>query len=133
MQRFRTAGDTHGAVEEATLLEPIGRGVDLLGMKYWKFRQKGITVMAVGVEGILAVGRILPYRIGKKFVLRLSRPIAMLFRPSGIFANHLLQEDDVGVNRADRFAKAVQDEPSIVPGKAFVNIDGYYAQFPHAD
>jgi hypothetical protein len=52
---------------------------------------------------------------------------------SGILTNHLLQEDYIGVNRSDRFAKAVQDEPSISPGKAFVNIDGYYTQFPHAD
>jgi hypothetical protein len=56
----------------------------------------------------------------------------MLFGPSGILPNNLLQEDDIGVNRADRLAKAVQDEPSISPGKTFVNIDGYYAQFPHA-
>jgi hypothetical protein len=27
----------------------------------------------------------------------------------------------------------VQDEPSISPGKAFVNVDGYYSQLSHAD
>jgi len=57
----------------------------------------------------------------------------MLFGPSGILSNNLLQKDDIGVHRAKRFAKAVQNEPSISPRKAFVNIDGYYAQFPHAD
>jgi hypothetical protein len=57
----------------------------------------------------------------------------MLFGPSGILSNNLLQKDDIGVHRAERFAKAVQNEPSISPRKAFVNIDGYYAQFPHAD
>jgi hypothetical protein len=61
MQRLRAAGDTHGAVKETTLLESIGRGVDLFGMEDWKFRQDGIAVMAVGVKGILAIGRILPY------------------------------------------------------------------------
>jgi hypothetical protein len=63
----------------------------------------------------------------------LSGPITILFGPSETLTNHLLQEDDIGVYRAERFAKAVQDEPPVSPGKAFVNIDGYYAQFPHAD
>jgi hypothetical protein len=57
----------------------------------------------------------------------------MLLRPSGIFTNHLLQKDDVGFHRANRLSKAVQDEPSVSPGEAFVDIHGYYAQFPHAD
>jgi hypothetical protein len=50
----------------------------------------------------------------------------MLLGPSGILADHLLQEDDIGVNRADRFAKAVQDKPSVPPRETLVNIDGYY-------
>jgi hypothetical protein len=62
----------------------------------------------------------------------LGGPIAILCGASRILTNHLLQEDYIGVNRANRFAKAVQDEPSISPGKAFVNIDGYDTQFPHA-
>jgi hypothetical protein len=61
MQRISTAGNAHGAVKETTLLKAIGRGVYLLGMKDWKFRQEGIAMMAVGVEGIFAIGRILPY------------------------------------------------------------------------
>jgi hypothetical protein len=69
MQRTRAARNTHGAVKETTLLESIGRGVDLLGVKDWKLRQDGIAVMALGVECILAIARILPYGVGKEFVL----------------------------------------------------------------
>jgi hypothetical protein len=57
----------------------------------------------------------------------------MLLGPSCIFANYLLQKDDISVHRADRFTKAVQDEPSISPGKTLVNVDGYYSQLSHAD
>jgi hypothetical protein len=57
----------------------------------------------------------------------------MLLRPSGILADDLLQKDYISVHRADRLTKAVQDEPSISPGKAFVNVDGYYSQLSHAD
>jgi hypothetical protein len=53
--------------------------------------------------------------------------------PGGALTNHLQQEDDIGVHRADRFAKAVQDNPPVPPGKTFVNIDGYQTQFLHAD
>jgi hypothetical protein len=53
--------------------------------------------------------------------------------PSPILSNLLIGKDDVGFYRSDRSAKAVQDKPSASPAEAFVNIDGYYAKFAHAD
>jgi hypothetical protein len=63
----------------------------------------------------------------------LERANWMLLGPRRILANHLLQKNDISVHRADRLTKAVQDEPSISPGKTFVNVDGYYSQLSHAD
>jgi phage gp36-like protein len=84
-------------------------------------------MMTIRIESILAVRKVAPHRICQEFVLRLARPIAVLRRPCGVFANYLLQKDDVGINRSERLAKAVQNELSVVPGKAFVNIDGNQA------
>jgi hypothetical protein len=113
MQRIHVFRDVDGAVKKAALLEATGRGVDLLGMQDGEFRQDGIAMMAVGVERISPMGRIAPHRIGKVFVLRAKGPMMISFGPGGARTNHLLQEDDIGVNRADRFAEAVQGNPAV--------------------
>ena len=79
-------------------------------------------MMAVGIEGVLPIRRIAAYRIGEKLVLRPGRPIMILFGPRRARTNHFLQEDDIGVNRVDRFAQAVQDNPPVPPGKPLVNV-----------
>ncbi len=80
-------------------------------------------MMAVRIQCILAIGNMAPYGIGKKFVLRLIRPVGVLLRMCEIFTNHFLQKDNISVNGADRFTKPMKDKASVAPGETFMDID----------
>jgi hypothetical protein len=59
-------------------------------------RQHRVAVMAMPVDGVLAVGDLAPHRVGDEFVLRLARPFVVAERVPIVRADHFLQEQNVG-------------------------------------
>ena len=97
MQRVPAIGQVHRTIQEPALFHPVGGGIDLFGMNNGKPGQDGIPVMAVRIQGVLAIGMVGPDGIGQLFVLCLIRPVMVAGRLAGILTDHLLQENHIGM------------------------------------
>ena len=80
-------------------LEADARDVLVFARDDREARQDGVAVVAVVVDGVAPVGELAPHRVGEELVLRLGGPVLEARVPL-VLALHLLQEHDVGVERA---------------------------------
>ncbi|MNU10020.1 hypothetical protein D3C72_2569390 [compost metagenome] len=63
MQQTAAFGAGDGHVEIAVFADRV-------------FRQQGIAMMAVGVHGVAAIGKVAPHAVSEELVLRGLRPVA---------------------------------------------------------
>jgi len=73
----------------------------------------------------------LPKRVGQVFVLRLRGPSVMAAGVSGVLAEHLLQQHDIGPHAADRVAQLGQDESAPPDIQAHVDVEAKHAELRH--
>src|SRR4030095_8699124 len=85
------------AVKHPAALEGMRRNVEILLADDREARQHRVAVMAMPVDRGLAVGDLMPDRVGDELVLRLRRPVVMSRRMALVNADDFLQEKDVGV------------------------------------
>src|SRR5438132_6164835 len=122
MKRRQPTLELHDAVQQTAAFKGVRRDVLVSLGDDGESRQHRITVVAMAIDRVLAVGYLLPHRPSDEFVLRLERPIAISPGVPAMNALHLLQKQDVR-------GKAMQLVPQLMnhhaPGqvrKAFVNI-----------
>ncbi|CFP54525.1 Uncharacterised protein [Bordetella pertussis] len=86
--------------------------------------QYGVAMVAIGVDGVAAIGIGAPQGVGQELVLRDRRPARVARRVPLVFAQHFLQEHEIRPCLAQGLAQFVQDETAVEAGEAFVCIDG---------
>ncbi|MNK78577.1 hypothetical protein D3C87_982140 [compost metagenome] len=115
--------DVEHTVQQSTALGAGDRHVEVAVFTDRVFRQQGIAMVAVGVNGIAPVGEIAPHAVGEKFVLRGLWPFVVAVRMPFVFTHHFLQKHQIGRGAAHRFAQLRQDESPVKRGEAFVGVD----------
>ena len=131
MHRALDAGDADFAVQQAAALEAVVGDV-LVGLgQDGVARQDRVAVVAVVVDGVAAVGRLLPHIAGQELVLGLARPVGVALGMAQVHALDLLQEHHVGPQQAQPVAQVVDGEPPVELGEALVDVVGADAQGGH--
>ena len=95
MQVLRAAGELDLAMQQPAVLEHVRRNVLVLLRDDRKARQDGVAVMPLAIDGVAAIGHLLPHGVRDEFVLRLARPVDVAAGVAVVGALHLLQEQDV--------------------------------------
>jgi len=119
------------AMQQAAALGAGDRHVEVAVLDDRVFRQQGVAVVAVGVYGIAAVGEVAPHAVSEKFVLGRLRPAGVARGMAIVAAEHLLQEHDVGLGTAHRFAQFRQDKAPVEGREALVGVDRQHPQPVH--
>ena len=96
-----------------------------------EFRQQRIAVIARRVHRIASVGELRPQRIGKEFVLRHCRPVAVAPGMMFVGAVDFLQKHHIGGYAAHRFTQFRQDETPVQRGKTLVRVDRQHGEAAH--
>ena len=110
MQQTAPFGTCDGHIEIARSLDRV-------------FGQQGITVMAVWVHGVAAVGEVAPHAVGEKLVLRGCWPVFVARCVFVMLTQHFLQEHQVGTGTAHCLAQLGEDKATVEDGKSLVRID----------
>src|SRR6267142_1118817 len=129
MQRRGRAGNVDLAVQEAAALAPVERDVLVLGPADRVTAEDRVAVMAVRVDGVAPVGEVGPHLLREKFVLGLGRPVLEAHRVAAVLSLHLLQENDVGAERAQALAQLVDHQAAIKLRETLVDVVGRDVQF----
>src|SRR5690606_30125662 len=69
----------------------------------------GVAVMPVRINGVASISEFRPDGIGKKFILTGGRPFGQTACMTVMSAEHLLQEDDIGLRGPNGFAELMKD------------------------
>jgi len=112
------------AMQQAAALQAVRRDVLVLGAQYRVAAEDGVAVVAVVVHGVAPVGVVAPDLVGEKLVLRLLGPVGEARGVAAVLPLHFLQEDDVGVERAQMVAQLVHHHSAVEVGKALVDVVG---------
>lgn len=86
------------------------------------FAEDGIAVVAGFIDGVLAIGVMLPDLVGEKFELTVIRPVVKPVVGDGTFAVYLLQKEHVGINITQRFLYIMQDKAAITDAESFMDV-----------
>jgi len=111
-------------MQEAAPLAAVARDVLVLGAQDRIAAQDGVAVMAVVVDGIAAVGDVVPNLVGEEIVLRFVGPVVEARGVAAVLPQHLLQEDDVRVERAQTVAQLVDHHAAVELREALVDVVG---------
>ena len=123
----------HRHVQQAALLEPVVRNIVVADLTERPARQERIAVLAVAGGGIGAVGNFVALR-RQMIGLRQARPTEQRVREMASLGTveqaHLLQKDEVGIERLDAEPEVVDLEPFARADAAhtFVDVVGGHAQ-----
>src|SRR2546427_46354 len=85
--------------------------------------EDGVAVMAVIVDRVAAID-VLPPIAGKEGVLWLDRRTGEAHRKALVQPLHLLQEDDVGIERLQALAQVVDHHAPVEMRQALVDVEG---------
>src|SRR3954447_18726486 len=88
------------AVQKAATFTVVHGNVDVVPTRYRILAEYGVAMVTMVVHRVLAISKILPDRIGKKFVLRRGGPVAVARGIGFVGALHLLQEYNVCADAA---------------------------------
>ncbi|MCY1444989.1 hypothetical protein D9M71_614850 [compost metagenome] len=119
------------AVQQAALLVALHRDVQVVEAADRKLRQQGVTVVAMGVHGIAAVGELRPHAVGQELVLRRIGPGRLAQGVLLVATVHFLEKHQVGTRGANGFAQLGQDETPVEEGKALVHVQRQDIQPTH--
>ena len=125
------AGYIQYAVQQAAAFRAGDGDVQIAPRFDRVFGQHGIAVVAVRVNRIATVGKIVPHAVGQKLVLRHGRPLVVARGVFLMLAEHFLQKHQIGPGTAHGVAQLRQDETSIEGGKPFVGVDGQHLHAVH--
>lgn len=92
------------------------------------FRQQGIAMVTVGIDGVASIGEVAPHAVGKEFVLRGLWPIVVAGGVAVVLADHFLQKHQVRRRTAHGFTQLGEDEAPVERGKSLVGVDRQHAQ-----
>jgi hypothetical protein len=113
MERRVPARDDDFAVQKAAPLETMRGDILVHPVLYRKTRQDRVAVVAVVIDGVSAVGKVGPDRIRQELVLRFRRPLLVALGVALVRAEHFLQKDDVGAERAETVPQLVDHHPAV--------------------
>ena len=82
-------------MQNAALGEPESGDVDVIGLAEWQFGQYGVAVVTMLVNGILAIGEMIPDRVRQELELIPFWPARNLGPVAVIFTDYFLQKDQV--------------------------------------
>ncbi len=100
----------------------MGGNVDVVELGKRQLRENGIAMVAVVIDGVLAVGIVLPDGVGEKFKLIAFRPAIYGLSVAMILPDDFLQKAYIAAGITKILANAFQSEAAIPHGKAFMNI-----------
>src|SRR5690625_6385303 len=87
------------------------RNVEIVPGYDGKLAQQRIAVVALGVDGVAAIGKILPDTVGEKLVMGLHRPVVLMAAgPAFVLAHNLLEEYHIRRHGAHRVAPLMPNE-----------------------
>ncbi len=75
------------------------------------------------IHGIASVGMVMPHQIGKKLVLRFTRPVAVTPRVVIISTRDFLQKNQIGVECAQLIAQRMDHHPAVENGQPLVDVE----------
>src|SRR6476661_1613644 len=113
MQRHVPPRNRYFAMQKPASLESMRRDILVVPARYGIARENGIAVMTMVVDRVAAVRKIAPYGISQELCLGLRRPVSMTRGIPVVSTLHLLQEDDVGAERAQTVPQLVNDQSPI--------------------
>jgi hypothetical protein len=117
------AGNLQFAVQQAAALGAADGHVAVFKTHDGKLGQHRVAMVAVGVDGVAAIGELRPDGVGQEFVVRRFGVVVELVGVLGVGARDFLQEHHVGAHAAHGFAQFGQDELAVEEGKALVDVD----------
>jgi hypothetical protein len=79
-------------------------------------------MMTVIVDSVAAVREIRPDGVGQKLVLRFRGPFEVFFGVALVSAEHLLQKNDIGTERAQSIAQLVDHHAAVEERKTLVDV-----------
>lgn len=123
VQAFSPAWRFELRVQQAPVFRADLRNVPITIVKNRELAEQRIPMVAAGIHRVLAIGIIVPDRVGEEFVLCDIGPV---FVPGGVnlvFAQYFLEEDNVRRNAADGIAQLVEHEAPAEMRKAFVQVE----------
>jgi hypothetical protein len=93
-----------------------------------ELRQQRIAVVAARIDRVAAVGELGPDAVGQEFVVGRFGPVGDAAGVARVRAQHFLQEDEIGADRAHGFAQLRQDETPVERGKALVRVHRHHLE-----
>jgi hypothetical protein len=94
-------------MQQTALLETMRRHIAVVHLHDGITTEDGIAMMTFLIHGIHTIGMVRPEFIGQELVLRRGRIGRMALRMLHVLALNLLQEHDIGIQRAQLFAHLV--------------------------
>ena len=114
--------DRHLAMQQTALLEAVIRNILVFGGDDRVAAENGVTVVAMLIHRVTAIGKVRPHLIGEELILRRCRPVGQTQGMLRIFSLHFLQENNIGVNTAQVAAKFMHHHAPVEVRKPFVNV-----------
>ena len=124
MQHLPTRWELDLTVEQATTLETVIRDILVVLGQDGKPAQYCVAVVAMVVNRVLAIGGLMPDFLGKKLVLRISRPVCMSYFVADMHALDFLQKHQVDIQRTQPVAQVMDHHASIELGKSLMDVVG---------
>ena len=124
MQRQRQARNGNRTMQQTAFLETDACHILIVRSYDGKAREDRIAVVAMVIHHVVAVGMIGPDPFSEKFVLRLHRPVNMLRRVPQVLALHLLQENDVSIQRTQALAQFMHHHAAVELRETLVDVPG---------
>ena len=131
MKGLRPIGYCYFTMEQSAMLAVVHGNVFIVPSGDRIFAEDCVAMMAAIVNGVLAVGKIAPDRIGEEFVLRRRRPIVV---PRGMLlvqTLHFLQEYHVGADVSQPVAQIVHGHAPLELREALMDVVGNNLEFLH--
>ena len=125
----RLARHVEHAVQQAALLVAGDRHVVVRVVRIGNFDSTRVAVVAVRIHRVAAVGELRSRCVSaRNSYCGVAGQSVKRLRVVRVRAEHLLQEHDVGADRAHRLAQLVQDEAAVEEAEALVGVDGEHAK-----
>ncbi|MNK95533.1 hypothetical protein D3C87_1157720 [compost metagenome] len=116
------------AVQQATAFRAGNGNIQVSILADRIFRQQGIAMVTVGIDGIAPIGEVAPHAVGKEFILRGLWPIVVAGGVAVVLADDFLQEHQVCRRTAHRFTQFRKDEAPVECGKTLMGVDRQHAK-----
>ncbi len=123
MQRPVTRQCQH-AVQQAAAGRFHQRYVDIVPVNKIKLAEYGIAVVALVINGVFAIGMMMPDLVGKKLELAAVRPVFVLQGMAQVLTLYFLQKQDVRIDFPQGMADFMQNETPVAGAEALVDIVG---------